>query len=209
MYVSPPLLLHSSLIYSCAALHASAFRLTTSTYRVLSSSSSHPLISRTTNHHHITMPRIIGLGLRALEFAFTVILLGLIGSLEANSGGNPESVHFSMFTAAFSALFLIYLIPATWTESFTGHPILPIILDALNVVFTFCAAVTLAARTKAKSCSNSVRFPFVMFSGYRTNHALRPSSIPMKLPWDPSTAAVRLRQPAPSSGSSGLATWEV
>ncbi|GAM40385.1 non-classical export protein [Talaromyces pinophilus] len=101
------------------------------------------------------MPRIIGLGLRALEFVFTVILLGLIGSLENQSDSNPESVHFSMFTAAFSALFLLYLIPATFTESFTGHPILPIIVDALNVVFTFCAAVTLAARTKAKSCSNT------------------------------------------------------
>ncbi|KAF5014198.1 hypothetical protein F66182_14897 [Fusarium sp. NRRL 66182] len=100
------------------------------------------------------MPRIIGLGLRALEFVFTVILLGLVGSLEANSGGNPESVHFSMFTAAFSAFFLLYLIPATWTESLTGHPIIPIILDALNVIFTFCAAITLAARTKARSCSN-------------------------------------------------------
>lgn len=102
------------------------------------------------------MARIIGLGLRALEFVFTVILLGLVGSLEAQGGGNPESVHYSMFTAAFSAFFLLYLIPATITESFVGHPILPIILDALNVIFTFCAAVTLAARTKAKSCSNLI-----------------------------------------------------
>ncbi|EED15331.1 non-classical export protein Nce102, putative [Talaromyces stipitatus ATCC 10500] len=102
------------------------------------------------------MPRVIGLGLRALEFIFTVILLGLVGSLEAQSDSNPESVHFSMFTAAWSALFLLYLIPATWTESFTFHPIIPIVLDTLNVVFTFCAAVTLAARTKAKSCSNHI-----------------------------------------------------
>lgn len=102
------------------------------------------------------MSRIIGLSLRALEFAFTVILLGLVGSLEAQSGSNPESVHYSMFTSAFSAFSLLYLIPATWTESFTGHPIIPIIVDALNVIFTFCAAITLAARTKAKSCSNSV-----------------------------------------------------
>lgn len=102
------------------------------------------------------MPRVIGVGLRALEFVFTIILLGLVGALEAQSGSNPESVHFSMFTSAFSALFLLYLIPAAWTESFTGHPIIPTIVDALNVVFTFCAAVTLAARTKAHSCSNTV-----------------------------------------------------
>lgn len=99
------------------------------------------------------MARIIGLGLRALEFVFTVILLGLVGSLEAN-GSNPESVHYSMFTAAFSIFFLLYLIPATWSDSFTGHAIIPIVLDALNVIFTFCAAITLAARTKADSCSN-------------------------------------------------------
>lgn len=128
------------------------------------------------------MPRIIGLGLRALEFVFTVILLGLIGSLESQSDSNPESVHFSMFTAAFSALFLLYLIPATFTESFTGHPILPIIVDALNVVFTFCAAVTLAARTKAKSCSNTVRLSVAISSGCGTNYVHRPSSIPMRSP---------------------------
>ncbi|OKL61843.1 hypothetical protein UA08_02856 [Talaromyces atroroseus] len=100
------------------------------------------------------MPRIIGTGLRALEFVFTVILLGLVGSLEANSSHNPESIHYSMFTAAFSMLFLFYLIPATWSDSFTFHPIFPIVLDSLNVIFTFCAAVTLAARTKGDSCSN-------------------------------------------------------
>jgi uncharacterized membrane protein YkgB len=155
------------------------------------------------------MPRIIGLGLRAFEFAFTVILLGLIGSLEAQSGGNPQSVHFSMFTAAFSAFSLLYLIPATWTESFTGHPILPIIVDALNVVFTFCAAVTLAARTMAKSCSNSVRISPFLFWLYETNHTPRSSLIPMRLPWDLRNVAARLRHPALSSGSSGLATWEV
>ncbi|QGA19504.1 hypothetical protein EYB26_007193 [Talaromyces marneffei] len=99
------------------------------------------------------MARIIELGLRAFEFSFTVILLGLIGSLET-SGGNPESVHYSMFTSAWSAFFLIYLIPATATESLVGHPIIPVIVDATNVVFTFCAAITLAARTMGRNCSN-------------------------------------------------------
>jgi Membrane-associating domain len=105
------------------------------------------------------MPRILGVGLRAAEFVITVILLGLVGSLEATSSHNPESVHYSMFTAAFSILFLFYLIPATWSDSFSFHPFLPIVLDALNVIFTFCAAVTLAARTKGDSCSNHVSLP--------------------------------------------------
>lgn len=111
------------------------------------------------------MPRIIGIGLRALEFAFSVILLGLVGALESQAGNNPESVHYSIFTAAFSLLFLFYLIPATWTDSFTFHPIFPIALDALNVIFTFCAAVTLAARTKGDSCSNHVSL-FLYFLTY-------------------------------------------
>lgn len=102
------------------------------------------------------MPRVISLSLRALEFVFTVILLGLVGNLEAQGGGNPASVHFSMFAAAWSAVFLLYLIPATWSESLVGHPIIPVVVDALNVVFTFCAAVTLAARTQGRSCTNRV-----------------------------------------------------
>jgi len=100
------------------------------------------------------MARIIGLGLRAFEFAFAIILLGLVGSLEAQSGSNPESVHYSMFTAAFVAFFLLYLIPATFSDTLAGHSLIPIVLDSLIVIFTFCAAVTLAARTKGKSCSN-------------------------------------------------------
>ncbi|KAH8693918.1 putative non-classical export protein Nce102 [Talaromyces proteolyticus] len=100
------------------------------------------------------MPRIVSLSLRALEFIFTVILLGLVGSLEAQSSWNPESVHFSMFTAAFSMFFLFYLIPASWSEGLAGHPIFLVVIDGLNAIFFFCAAVTLAARTHGNSCGN-------------------------------------------------------
>ncbi|QKX62923.1 uncharacterized protein TRUGW13939_10091 [Talaromyces rugulosus] len=100
------------------------------------------------------MPKIVGLALRGLEFVFTVILLGLVGALENNSSDNPESVHFSMFTAAFSIVFLFYLIPATWSEGLSGHPIILIVIDALNAVFFFCAAITLSARTRGHSCGD-------------------------------------------------------
>ncbi|CRG88158.1 hypothetical protein PISL3812_05185 [Talaromyces islandicus] len=100
------------------------------------------------------MVKIFGLALRALELAFTVILLGLVGALEHQSSNNPESVHYSMFTAAFSIVFLIFLIPATWNEGLAGHPIILIIIDGLNVIFFFCAAITLSARTRGHSCGD-------------------------------------------------------
>jgi hypothetical protein len=54
-------------------------------------------------------------------------------------------------------LSLLYLIPISFNDSFTGHPIIPIALDVLNVLFLFCAAVAMAAELGAHSCSNSVR----------------------------------------------------
>lgn len=165
------------------------------------------------------MAKIVGLTLRALEFVFTVILLGLVGALEHQSSDNPESVHYSMFTAAFSMLSLFYLIPATVSEGWAGHPMILIVIDTLNVIFFFCAAVTLAARTRGHSCGDHVRIPFsalavsvecyMLYVYTLTIGHYRAGSTTTRLPRDRQTDATRPKPQPPSSGSDGPATWSV
>jgi hypothetical protein len=62
-----------------------------------------------------------------------------------------------MFVAVFAILSLIYLTAASAKDSLTIHPMLPLILDLLNVLFWFCAAVATAAKLGVHSCDNNVR----------------------------------------------------
>ncbi len=71
--------------------------------------------------------------------------------------GNPSIVNYDEFVAIFAFLTLIYLTLATVKESFVIHPLLPLILDLLNVLFWFCAAVATAAKLVVHSCDNKVR----------------------------------------------------
>jgi hypothetical protein len=101
--------------------------------------------------------RALNLILRGLQFLFILIVLALIGAMIAQaSSGNPATVNYNMFVAVFAMLSLFYLIPATWNDSFTGHPIIPLALDALNTLFIFAGATALAAGLGVHSCSNGV-----------------------------------------------------
>ncbi|KAL9114729.1 MAG: hypothetical protein Q9227_001408 [Pyrenula ochraceoflavens] len=71
------------------------------------------------------------------------------------SGGNPASINYDMFTVVFGMLSLIYLTAVAFNDSFAGHPGIPFLLDALNALFYFCAAVDMAAQLGVHSCSNS------------------------------------------------------
>lgn len=89
--------------------------------------------------------------------------MAIVGNMIASAfAGNPSIINYDMFVAAFGMLSLFYLIAAALNDSFTGHPIIPLALDILNVLFLFCAAVAMAAKLGAHSCSNTVRF--LMFS---------------------------------------------
>jgi Membrane-associating domain len=84
--------------------------------------------------------------------------MALTGNMIATAlGGNPSIVNYVMFTAVFSMLSLIYLIPASVSEGFAIHGMLPVIADGLNVLFTFVAGVALAAELGVNNCANSVR----------------------------------------------------
>ncbi|KIW28482.1 hypothetical protein, variant 1 [Cladophialophora immunda] len=100
--------------------------------------------------------RTINLILRAVEFVFIVIIMGLIGNVIAMAfAGNPSLINYDMFVAAFGMLSLFYLVAVAFNDSFMGHPIFPVIVDLLNCIFLFCAAVAMAAELKVHSCSNN------------------------------------------------------
>ena len=92
------------------------------------------------------------------QFFCTLIIMALVGNMIALAfSGNPSIVNYDMFVAVFSMLSLFYLLLVAFNDGFTGHPALPLALDALNVLFFFCGAVAMAAILKCHSCSNNVR----------------------------------------------------
>ncbi|CAR24394.1 MARVEL domain-containing protein [Lachancea thermotolerans] len=101
------------------------------------------------------MLSILDNSLRALNFAFLVIILGLTGSLAAThkTHNNPQ-VNFAIFTAAFGLLFdSLYAIPANFVSAL-AWPLLIAVFDFLNFVFTFAAATALAVAIRTHSCTN-------------------------------------------------------
>ena len=83
--------------------------------------------------------------------------MALTGNIIADAiSGNPSTINYTIFVAVFSMLCLFYLFLVAFRESFVIHPILPILLDALNTLFFFAAAVALAAKLGVHSCGNQV-----------------------------------------------------
>ena len=86
--------------------------------------------------------------LRAANFVFLVIALGLTGSLAGTTVTQSNlQVNFGVFASAFGLL----------TSSFYGIFAWPIILatfDLLNTLFTFAAATAIADAIHVHSCSN-------------------------------------------------------
>lgn len=92
------------------------------------------------------------------QFLWTLLIMSLVGNMIAEAfAGNPSSINYTMFLAAFSMLSLLYLGPASFNPDWAIHPIIMIVLDVLNCIFFFCAAIALAAKLECHSCSNTVR----------------------------------------------------
>jgi len=100
--------------------------------------------------------KMVNLGMRAFQFIWTLLIMALVGNIIATAfSGNPSLINYVMFVSVFGMLSLFYLIPATVKESFQGHPLLMVVLDTLNSIFFFCAAVAMAAELGVHSCSNN------------------------------------------------------
>ena len=101
------------------------------------------------------MLSILDNSLRAANFVFLLIVLGLTGSLAATRDNNNPQVNFAVFAAAFGLLFdTLYAIPANFISAL-AWPLLIAVFDFLNFVFTFAAATALAVAIRVHSCTNS------------------------------------------------------
>jgi len=99
--------------------------------------------------------KVLNLGLRGLEFLWTLLIMALIGNMIADAfGGNPSIVNYDMFVAVFAMLSLFYLIAIAFNEGFMGHGAIPLALDVLNTLFFFCGAVATAAKLGVHSCGS-------------------------------------------------------
>lgn len=99
--------------------------------------------------------KIINLGLRVAEFVWTLLIMALAGNMISDSySGNPSIINYLIFLTVFSFLSLFYLIPATLKENLSLHPLLMVVVDLLNTIFFFCAAVALPAYLHVHSCNN-------------------------------------------------------
>lgn len=98
---------------------------------------------------------VINIAMRGLAFLWSLLVMALIGNMINDwNHGNSGVINYDLFVSVFGMLSLFYLIPATVTDSFVIHPLIPLVLDILNVLFWFCGGVATAAELHVHSCSN-------------------------------------------------------
>jgi hypothetical protein len=102
------------------------------------------------------MVSIAQLFLRGSQFLWTLLITALIGNVIAEAfAGNPSSINYAMFAAAFSWVVLLYGLAAAFIEGLAITIVLAV-MDVLAVLFTFVAGVVLAAKLGVHSCNNHV-----------------------------------------------------
>lgn len=97
---------------------------------------------------------IIQLMLRGIQFVWIILITSLIGNVIASAfSGNPSSINYAMFVAAFCWVVLFIGIAGAVSDAIP--PIVVVISDSLAILFTFIAGVVLAAKLHVHSCGNN------------------------------------------------------
>lgn len=103
------------------------------------------------------MGRFLNIGLRLLALLWTLLITALIGNVIASNVNARTSaasaVNFTMFVAALSWVALLFGIAAAIISSL-ALPIVLLPLDFLATLFTFIAAIVLAAKLGAPNCGS-------------------------------------------------------
>lgn len=93
--------------------------------------------------------------LRAVNFVFLIIILGLTGNLIATQDSTHSRVNIAIFASAFGIVFdSIYGVAANFISAL-AWPILLVTFDFLNWVFTFSAGTAMAVGIRGGSCTQS------------------------------------------------------
>jgi len=107
------------------------------------------------------MANIIQLALRGLQFFWTLLIMALTGNMIASAtGGNPSIVNYVMFVSIISMASLFYLILVSVKEDFAMHPMLPVAVDGINILFTVIGGIALAAYLGVGNCGNAAYVNF-------------------------------------------------
>jgi len=96
---------------------------------------------------------LLQVALRSLQLLLLIIFTALIGNVIALASQGNATVNYSIFTAVWCWLAIVYGLVAGVLDSLY-IPIAALAVDVLAVLFTFVNGVTLAAQLGAHSCSN-------------------------------------------------------
>ncbi|KAL5118533.1 hypothetical protein ACEQ8H_003548 [Pleosporales sp. CAS-2024a] len=98
--------------------------------------------------------KALSTGLRAWQLLCAILVTALMANNIARAHhGTHSIVNFSLFVGVWWLLSLLYFLPTSFIDKFS-IPVVDIAFDALSVLFSFCAAVALAAYLGVHSCSD-------------------------------------------------------
>jgi cellulose synthase/poly-beta-1,6-N-acetylglucosamine synthase-like glycosyltransferase len=130
----------------------------------------------------------------------------MANNIDRANHGTHSIVNYSLFVGIWWLLTLLYFLPTSFLDKFS-IPIVDVAMDALSVLFSFCAAVALAAYLGAHSCSNYVRLlPSYLFKNAQkliVNRLTLPQTKSATALPTHSKTVVKHRLHAPSCGSAG------
>jgi hypothetical protein len=111
-----------------------------------------------------------------IQLICAVLVTAFMGNIIARAYGSAHSiVNYSLFVGVWWLFTLLYFLPTSFIDKFS-IPIVDIAMDALSVIFGFCAAVALPAYIGAHSCSNDVSCASLPFAENRDIRRLQRKS---------------------------------
>ncbi len=95
--------------------------------------------------------------LRLLQLLWVFLTTALIGNVIATNGGGvaTSALNFTMFVCALGWITVLYSLLAHFVSA-VAMPVVALGLDSFSTLFTFIAAVVLAAKLTAVNCGNLV-----------------------------------------------------
>lgn len=79
----------------------------------------------------------------------------MANNIDRATNGTHSIVNYSLFVGVWWLLTLLYFLPTSFIDKFS-IPVVDVAFDALSVLFSFCAAVALAAYLGVHRCSDYV-----------------------------------------------------